>query len=172
MKSPIPEIQAALAKALNALPDVFSTVQWGGRAYKLPGPGSRGTRKPVLLAHICIEKDELSISIGFKLEPKRAKAMMRQHKWITPHSFRTLAPSGWIVADVRTMAQCKTVIALLRESRAAHPVAEPALSRNATARGGKRASVTGDDSEAKRIDAVLRRKREEGWKPREDAFAD
>ena len=47
-KIPVEAILESLAAALNAMPDVFSTPQWGGRAYKLPGPGSRGTKKPVI----------------------------------------------------------------------------------------------------------------------------
>ena len=41
---------AEVAKVLNALPGVFSTPQWGGRAYKLPRGGNSG--KPKLLAHV------------------------------------------------------------------------------------------------------------------------
>ena len=35
-------VLSRLHDLLSALPDVFSTAQWGGRAYKVPGPGGDG----------------------------------------------------------------------------------------------------------------------------------
>lgn len=165
------QIQAALAAALGAMPDVFSAVQWGGRAYKLPGPGSRGKRKPLLLAHVWLEKDESGIGVAFKLPPARAQAMVRTHVWIAPHSFRTLAPSGWVTASIRTKAQCKTLIELLRESRALHPIADATSTEsNPTARRGNRDADGQGDATIRRIDAILNQRKEEGWRVRDDEF--
>lgn len=172
MKRAISEIQAALAKALNALPDVFSTVQWGGRAYKLPGPGSRGRKRPVLLTHVCLNKAEDAVCLGFRLEKPRARAVMRQHPWIKPNSFGSLKNTGWVETAVTTKAQCKVIIALLRESRMLHPMPEESLNRPTKARRGKRAEARGDDEDkgvVRHIDAVVRRKRDEGWRPDRDA---
>jgi len=170
-------IQESLARALNALPGVFSSVQWGGRAYKLPGPGSRGLKRPVLLAHVWIEKGGESVGVAFKLDRQRAKTVLRQHDWLAPHSFRTLAPSGWITAEIRTKAQCRIMLDLLRESRSLHPMptaedATAATRSGKPSRNRKRGPATSDDPIARRIDSVLQRKREEGWRPQADAFDD
>ena len=174
MNRTIAEIQKSLAKALNAMPGVFSTVQWGGRAYKLPGPGSRGMKKPVLLTHVCLNKAEDAVCLGFRLEKPRARAVTRQHPWIKPNSFGTLKNTGWVETEIRTKADCKVIIALLRESRTLHPIPEPAKATKAKAsrsRGRKPDAV--DDADARRIDSVLQRKRAEGWRPAQrDAFDD
>lgn len=172
----VEEILESLANALNALPDVFSTVQWGGRAYKLPGPGSRGRKKPVLLTHISISKNRDAVHMGFRLDVPRAKAVVKQHKFIKPSTFGTLGKSGWLEMALTTKAQCKIVIGLLKESRALHPVSDAATvkveSKPARNRKHGAAAVGEDDGVAKRLDAVLRRKREEGWTPQDDGFDD
>jgi hypothetical protein len=153
-------IQERLAKALNALPDVFSSVQWGGRAYKLPGPGG-SRKKPKLLAHVTLAEDGKAVFIDFKLKKVRAAEVIRQHAWIAPHSFRTLAPSGWIATEVRTLTQCRIVIELLKESRALYPhAAEPSKNRNT--------SASGKDTVARRIDHVMREREDAGWRPQRD----
>lgn len=173
MNRSISEIQASLAAALNALPGVFSTVQWGGRAYKLPGPGSRGMKKPALLTHVCLNKAGDAVCLGFRLEKSRAKAIVKQYKWIKPHSFSTLKNTGWLETQVTTKAECRVVIALLRESRALHLMphgddSEGRATRKKTARRGKPQSSGKDNVVARRLDAVLRQKREEGWRPDRD----
>ena len=164
MSTRIAEIQQSIANALNALPGVFSTVQWGGRAYKLPGPnGNR--KKPRLLAHVCLNKPGDAICVDFKLDRERARDVVDQFDWIEPHSFRTLAPSGWISAEVRSMAQCKVIAKLLVECRAQFPVNDPPAT--ATRRGKPEM-----DTVARRIDQVLRQKRADGWSPADaDDFA-
>lgn len=169
MNRTITEIHEALSRALNAMPDVFSTVQWGGRAYKLPGPGSRGKKKPVLLTHVCISKAGDAVCLGFRLEKSRARAVIKQHDWIKVNSFGSLGRSGWVEMAISTKSQCKVTIALLRESRALHPMPEESPTPLTRARRGKRASVVSDSAELKRIDAVLGRKRDEGWRPDRDA---
>lgn len=168
-KNAVGNILKSLAAALNAMPDVFSTPQWGGRAYKLPGPGSRGKKKPVLLTHVCINKAGDAVCLGFRLEKPRAKAVIRQHDWIKVNSFGSLGKSGWVEMAITTQAQCKVTIALLRESRQLHPMPEVAPKKATKARRGERASNVEDSAEARRMDAVLRRKRDEGWRPDRDA---
>ena len=108
-------VQAALIAGFGELAGVFSTPQWGGRAYKLPGPN--GNRKrPKLLAHVVTTRDGKAITVQFKLAAQRAADVVEQYEWITPHSFRTLAPSGWISARLTTKRQTTTVLRLLRES--------------------------------------------------------
>ena len=173
-KIPVEAILESLAAALNAMPDVFSTPQWGGRAYKLPGPGSRGTKKPVLLTHVSIPKERDSVRLGFRLDVPHAKTVVKQHKFIKPSTFGTLGKCGWLETALKTNAQCRIVIGLLKESRALHPVSDAAAVKveSKPARNSKRGAVASgeDDGVAKRLDAVLRRKREEGWSPQDDGF--
>jgi hypothetical protein len=73
MNRKITEIQDLIAAALNALPGVFSTVQWGGRAYKV------GPRKPKafkLLAHVYLTRDEDAVCVDFKLPKQRAASVV------------------------------------------------------------------------------------------------
>ena len=146
---------AELAAVLNGLPGVFSTPQWGGRAYKVP---RRGAGKPKLLAHVTPADGADGVTVSFKLPPPEAATQVERHDWIAPHSFRTLAPSGWLTAHVRTKRQLATLGKLLRESHALHGV------------------VTADDpgpkheggSESARIDRVLGEAKDEGWSPQSD----
>jgi hypothetical protein len=176
MKPRIAEIQRSLSKALNAMPGVFSTVQWGGRAYKLPGPGSRGMKKPVLLTHACLSKTGDAVCLGFRLEKSRARTIVREHDWIKPHSFRTLSKTGWLETQVRTKTQCKVMVELLRESRALHPMPEaltqaPASRKRASARNSGSSSGDQRNPITRRLDSVLSQRRAEGWRPADaDAF--
>jgi hypothetical protein len=138
-------LQDSVAKSLNSMPGVFSTVQWGGRAYKMPRPGG-SKRKPKLLTHVCITRAGDALSVDFKLERDRAKKVVAAHDWIEPHPFRTLAPSGWVSATVKTKTQAKALIKLLGESRALYPI-EPSPKR-------AKPEPTGDI--ARRIDFVMR----------------
>lgn len=164
MSKRIAEIQESISAALNKLPDVFSTVQWGGRAYKLPGPGGN-RKKPKLLAHTWLNDEGDAVGISFKLDRKRAAEVVDQFRgWIAPHSFRTLAPSGWVTAEVRTKSQCTAAIKLLTESRALYADSEaPPSSPAPPARPGKpKPEIHAID---RRIDLILREKKAAGWSP-------
>ncbi len=158
----INDIQARVSSILNGLGGVFSTPQWGGRAYKLPGPG--GSRsKPKLLAFVGTSPEGDAMTVMFKLEKARAAEAVERYRWIEPHSFRTLAPAGWVTARVTTRRQVTTLAKLLPESRAlygaAEPEPKPGWSRTAEV-------VVG------RIDRVMRAARAEGWSPpADDDFA-
>jgi predicted DNA-binding protein (MmcQ/YjbR family) len=144
---------AEVAKVLNGLPGVFSTPQWGGRAYKVPA-GSSG--KPKLLAHVTPVEDEGGVTVSFKLPPAAAADQTERHNWIAPHSFRTLAPSGWVTAHVRTRRQLATLRKLLVESHALHRTKAPPV------------KDPGAAPDAARIDQVLRDAAPDGWTPRSD----
>ncbi len=156
----INDIQARVSSILNGLGGVFSTPQWGGRAYKLPGPG--GSRsKPKLLAHVTTSREGDAVTASFKLEKARAVEVVERYRWIEPHSFRTLAPAGWVTARVTTRRQVTTLAKLLPESRALYGAAEPEPGRTGTA-----------DPVVGRIDRVMRAARAEGWSPpADDDFA-
>jgi predicted DNA-binding protein (MmcQ/YjbR family) len=144
---------AELSELLNGLPGVFSTPQWGGRAYKVP---RRGSGKPKLLAHVTPVEGEDAVTVSFKLPPPEAADQVERHAWIAPHSFRTLAPSGWLTARVHTKRHLATLRKLLRESHALHGVTTPA----------SESPQAGD--ERTRIENVLREATDEGWTPQSD----
>jgi hypothetical protein len=164
MKAIIAALLEKIAGELSGLPDVFSTVQWGGRAYKLPGV-SGSTKKPKLLAHVCLDKSGEAVWVDFKLARERAGQAVAEFSWIKPHSFRTLAPAGWISARVSTRSQCRKLVPLLIESRSLHPAIKPPPTAVSASAGD--ASKRGADA-AERIDRVMRQKRSEGWRPRND----
>ncbi len=160
MATRIKDLLASVSSILNELGGVFSAPQWGGRAYKLPGRG--GSRsKPKLLAFVGTSREADAVTVMFKLEKARAAEVVERYRWIEPHSFRTLAPAGWVTARVTTRRQVTTLAKLLPESRALYGAAEPepAWSRNA-------------DPVVGRIDRVMRAARAEGWSPpADDDFA-
>ncbi|MHC5008066.1 MAG: luciferase domain-containing protein [Planctomycetota bacterium] len=155
MPSRTQTLLAELAELLNDLPGVFSTPQWGGRAYKVP---QRGAGKPKLLAHVSPVDGADGVTVSFKLPPPEAATQVERHDWIAPHSFRTLAPSGWVTAHVRTKRQLATLRKLLRESHGLHGVV--------TADDPGPRQEGGDDSA--RIDRVLGEAANEGWSPQSD----
>ncbi len=149
-----------LSSSLNALSGVFSTPQWGGRAYKLPGPGGSRNR-PKLLAVVHPSKTAGAVEVSFKLEQQRAKAIISQYDWIVPHSFRTLAPSGWVTARVSTKRQLTALTRLLKESHALHPTT--AKRTDGPARSRASSTVA-----ARRIDRVMSELQARGWSPPAD----
>ncbi|MHC4082239.1 MAG: MmcQ/YjbR family DNA-binding protein [Planctomycetota bacterium] len=146
-----------LSTLLNGLPGVFSTPQWGGRAYKVP---RRGSGKPKLLAHVTPVDDEAAVTVSFKLPPAEAVEQVERHDWIAPHSFRTLAPSGWLTARVSTKRQLASLSKLLEKSHGLHHTA------GATSAGAE--AAPGAPPEVNRIDQVLGEAASEGWSPKSD----
>ena len=146
-----------LAAILNGLPAVFSTPQWGGRAYKVR-KGSAGKFK--LLAHVTV--NGRSVHIGFKLPPQRARDVVEQYDWIEPSSFRTLAPSGWVSAGFTTKRQLAVLRKLLAESHELHgvkPDEKPAR---------KKTAATDTSPAARHIDRVMGEIAADGWSPASD----
>ena len=142
-----------LAAVLNSLPGVFSTPQWGGRVYKVMVGA-----KAKLVAHVS-RTESGEVTVSFKLLPAQAKSL--KHRWIEPHSFRTLRPSGWLTATVRTKRQIETLKPLLEDSRRLHDRAET------QPKGGGRTHVK-RNANAVRIDQVMGELAEDGWSPQSD----
>jgi hypothetical protein len=117
---PPTEFLDRIATTLGGLPGVFSTPQWGGRAYKV-AIGS----KPKLLAHVMPAKDGAGVTVEFKLPKDRARDAIEQYAWLNPHGFRTLAPAGWVEAKVSRKRQLGPLRKLLEESRSLLPAHEP-----------------------------------------------
>lgn len=102
------------------------------------------------------------MSVSFKLEKQRAADVVERHAWIEPHSFRTLAPSGWVTAVLTTKRQAKTIEKLLAEARSLLPATEPEDAPPPSSHG------TASDPVARRIDRVMRDAVADGWTKRED----
>ncbi len=154
------DLREQLSAILNALPGVFSTPQWGGRAYKMRAKaGSRS--KPKLLAFVSLPDSQDAVQVSFKLAPDRAAAMVQRHQWIAPHPFRTLAPAGWITARVSTQRRLTTLAKLLKESCSLYGSVEgtAAVPTRSLPVDGRSTSAT------RRIDRVMRELRSEGWSP-------
>jgi hypothetical protein len=158
-------ILEGVAGTLNALPGVFSTPQWGGRAYKLPGPGG-SVKRPKLLAFVCLSKDGSTIIVTFKLDKQRAAQVIATHSWIVRESFGSLGGAGWVRAKVAAAAHVRTLAPLLAESRGLYPAVEPAIVELEPAG----AAATGEL--ARRIAKVMQLELPDGWTPpRDDDFA-
>lgn len=138
---------------LSGLPAVFSTPQWGGRAYKVDRQG-----KSKLLAFVALTDDRDAVTVSFKLDRKDADAARDRYDWIEPHSFRTLAPSGWLTATVRTKRNASTLMRLLTDSHTLHN----GLAAEATEPEPRRSA---GDATARRIDRVMGELGTEGWSP-------
>ncbi len=147
-----------LSSRLNSLPGVFSTPQWGGRAYKVPGPNGN-PKKPKLVAFVAINKARDAIGVQFKLTRPRAEQVIDDLDWISPHSFRTLAPAGWVSAKVTGKRQLNVLTKLLAESRALYPTIEKA-------QASPKERNAGSDAVSRRIDQVMGVMQAEGWRPR------
>ena len=155
MPARLDEVRQDLMAALAALRGVFSTPQWGGRAWKLPGPGGN-RKKPKLVAFVAPAGEGGAVAVSFKLARSRAQEVVKRHKWVSPHSFRTLAPSGWVTAEVSTKRQATALKKLLAESRALHGDAEAPTEAPRTG---------GADPLARRLDDVMAQARKRGWTP-------
>ena len=146
-----------LAAVLNDLPGVFSTAQWGGRAYKVGQP-----KKPKVLAHLCLSSSGDAVTVSFKLTPTRASDVLERHEWIAPHSFRTLAPAGWLTATITMKRQVGTVGRLLAESHGLYKVPD----RTVDQPDGETPVRRIGNEAASRIDQVMGDVK--GWKPPAD----
>jgi len=145
-----------VGEIVSGLPGVFSTAQWGGRAYKLPGV--RGDRKkPRLLAHVTFERDRGAVHVEFKLPKDRADALVSKYDWVNRHSFATLARSGWVAAEVTSARQLGMLGRWLAESRALHP-------DSADREQGAKDEAEGISPKV-RIQRIIARAAETGWRP-------
>lgn len=163
MNKRIGAILEDLAVTLSGLSGVFSTPQWGGRAYKLPGPNGN-LKKPKLLAHVVLSKDQASISIAFKLSRQRSVDVVDKYDWIEPHSFRTLAPAGWVIATVTNKKHLAILKKLLAESRLLYPAIEVEVNANTK----KRKKAAENDYTSFKIDKVMGALAAQGLRPMDD----
>lgn len=156
------ELLGDIASILNGLPEVFSTPQWGGRAYKLPGPDG-SLRKPKLLAFVSLTKEKDAVSVVFKLPLELSARSIERFDWIGPFEFGNWKKSGWIAARLKDRRRLRTLSRLLKESRSLFPIREkPPTSRK------RAASSSSSNPVLRRIDRVMAEAKEEGWEPAEN----
>ncbi|MCP3903641.1 MAG: MmcQ/YjbR family DNA-binding protein [Planctomycetes bacterium] len=148
---------------LEELPGVFSTAQWGGRAYKVGNP-----KKPKLVAHVVVDRDGRAITVAFKLPKERAEDAVDRHEWVEPSSFGSLGRSGWVSAKLTRKRDLTVLAKLLAESRALYPVTN-APPPTTPAHSGAGA---GSNAIARRIDRVMGEIRPDGWEPDAGGFDD
>ncbi len=174
-----PKLRQAMAEIALALPGVFEATQWGGWVYKVVGrDGTKKTSSKTggakMLCYV-VDGKNLGWHCQFKLpgtsENGRAHDVQKT-AWVEVHPWKTLGPSGWVVARPRTPAQLKQLAALLAESRAILPsyedpgeasktdIEHPAKANQTKA---SRAPSAASSNVARRLDAVMREARELGW---------
>lgn len=156
------ELLGDIATILNDLPDVFSTPQWGGRAYKLPGPDG-SLRKPKLLAFVSLTKERDAVSVVFKLPLELSAQSIERFDWIGPFEFGTWKKAGWIAARLKDRRRLRTLNRLLKVSRSLYPMRETPPSPRK-----RSASSSTSNPVLRRIDRVMAEAKDEGWTPPEN----
>ncbi len=158
------QILDTLAAVLNGMDGVFSTPQWGGRAYKVAsrtGPLGKSRAKGKIVAFMAFDEAGTAVQVSFKIPPADAQDACDRYDWIEPHSFRTLAPSGWVTATVATRRQVGTLTRFLKQSHAMHGVR---TATSADPAGSNRPA----DLDAGHIDRVMNKVHDDGWSPQSD----
>lgn len=179
MPVPTGAILERVDAVLSVLPGVFSTAQWGGRAYKLPGPGG-SLKRPKLVAFVVVLKDNACVEVSFKLSKERAAAVVKGSDFIRPNSFSSLGKAGWLEARLTRVRQVAVLRRLLVECRAMYGgqdqavdhaacgPANPIQGRRETSRAPGRSPTTVSPANpvAARIARVAEAARHElGWSP-------
>lgn len=179
MPVPIGTILERVDAALSVLPGVYSTAQWGGRAYKLPGPGG-SLKRPKLVAFVVVLKDNAGVEVSFKLNKARAAVVVKGSDFIRPNSFGSLGRAGWLEARLTRVRQVATLRPLLVECRAMfggqdqavdHAASTPPNTieggrESARAPGRSKTTVSPASPVAARIARVVEAARHElGWSP-------
>lgn len=153
-------ILESIAEIFAEIPDVFSTPQWGGRVYKIPGPnGNR--KKPKMIAHVVLTKDKDAVEVGFKLSVPAAAAACEKYAWIEPSTFGSFGKNGWVGATLTQKRQVRSLKPLLIASRDLHPK-QPVIDDAPP----KKRSQGG--TAARRVDQVMDEAAAEGWAPSND----
>lgn len=147
------------------LPGVFETTQWGGWAFKVPDPKRSGKAK--LLTYVCDGKNH-GWHAQFKLPAERAVAVLSELTWVEEHPWKTLGPSGWVVARPRTPEALQALAGLLAESRALLPEAPEADGAAAQAGAEPATHAAPSSKVAARMAAVMRQAKANGWTHRDD----
>ncbi len=150
-------LMGEIGSLLNDLPDVFSTPQWGGRAYKLPGLNG-SLKKPKLLAFVVMTRDKEAVSVVFKLPKSLSDEIMQRFDWIEAFSFGNWKNAGWIDARLTDGRQLRTLKRLLKECRGLFPD-----QKNQPETQTGVASPASSDSVARRIDRVVKKAIADGW---------
>ncbi len=82
------------------------------------GPLGKSRAKGKIVAFMAFDEAGTAVQVSFKIPPTDARSACERYDWIEPHSFRTLAPSGWVTATVATRRQVGTLTRFLKQSHA------------------------------------------------------
>ncbi|MEM9419100.1 MAG: hypothetical protein AAGA25_08655 [Planctomycetota bacterium] len=182
-----PKLRQSMAEIALALPGVFEEIKWGGWVYKVVGrDGTKKTSSRAggakMLCYIVDGKNH-GWHCQFKMpgtpEEGRAAEVVKQYKWVEQHPWKTLGPSGWVVARPRDARQMKILASMLAESRALLPTYEEEAAAGEDASTSETTTTktstgsTGGSTVARRIDSVMREATAKGWQhldPDAEAF--
>ncbi len=139
-----------LHELLESFDGVWSSPQWGGRAYKI-GP----QRKPKLFAFVYEDKGRCMVE--FKLPPEAAGQAVQRYRWVVRHPWSNLRRSGWVQVTFQRSAQLGPLGKLLTQTR------QLFASTSTPVRDKPRAR----DPVAARIESVMRQARQRGLRPQD-----
>ena len=104
-----------LNEYLLAFKQVFSSIQWGGKAYKLPDiKGNKS--KPKLFVFTQIDEKNNALIADFKLPLEVAANAVEKHAHLTPSPFSNWAKTGWVSARFTTTRQLTSTKPLFKIS--------------------------------------------------------
>ncbi|QQE10164.1 hypothetical protein JD969_11660 [Planctomycetota bacterium] len=145
---------------LFSLEHVFATIQWGGKAYKLPDAKGKKS-KPKLFIFSTLDKDDQGeyLHAEFKLPLEQANNAVEKYDWLGFSTFGTWAKNGWCSARVRNKRQLNALhklFAITYESLP-KPISEQKTSPSKVSRSKSKKATNTDISSpiARKIDRVM-----------------
>ncbi|QDU35417.1 hypothetical protein KS4_34980 [Poriferisphaera corsica] len=100
---------------LFSLPHVFATIQWGGKAYKLPDTkGNKSKPKLFIFSTLGSDDDGSYLHAEFKLPLQQANDAVEKYDWLNFSTFGNWAKNGWCSAKIRKTAHLKPLLALFK----------------------------------------------------------
>ncbi|MEM6551696.1 MAG: hypothetical protein AAF750_06185 [Planctomycetota bacterium] len=152
-----PELRDRMAKLALGLPGVYESPQWGGWVFKVPDP-RHGRKKAKMLCFV-VDGKNFGWHCQFKLPLERAVAVIDERDWVEEHPWKTLGPSGWVVARPRDDKQLAVLSGLLKESRSLLPEVVAEAEAVPTKGTGRAAS----GGVARKVDRVMEAAVADGW---------
>ena len=140
---------------LFKLPHVFATVQWGGKAYKLPNTKGDKT-KPKLFIFSTLGSDDSGpfLHAEFKLPRQHADHAVKKYDWLAFSTFGNWAKSGWCSAKIRQPAQLKPLLTLFQIAYDNLPKPDPETSKRQSKTSNKQQQTTSSPV-ARKIDRIM-----------------
>ena len=157
------QLAAELDEFLATFDHVFSTVQWGGKLYKIPDP-KRGRKKPKMFVFIKIPNDHNNSQAGkhlaafFKLPDKPAQDAVKKYDWLTFSTFGDWGKKGWLDAQINNKRSLGVLKRLLTITYQQLPLPEQHASTQQSAKAQKTTKKQ-DDSVAHSSQAAAKIRR-------------